>query len=128
MTGGRMSNLDQRRFERFRIEPMYSSVSVRTSGDLRAGNVEGHLYEVSEAGARLEVDAALAPGTSIALAMRLPGVATSIFVSGRVVWCADDDDDPGACRVGVCFTEFGSSADRAQLGHYLGSGYARRAA
>jgi len=123
-----MSNLDNRRFERFRVEPMYSSVSVQTAGDMKVRNGQGHLYEVSEAGVRIEIDEALAPGTSVSLDMRLPGEVESIFVTGRVIWCADPEDDPGARRMGVCFTQFATPAGRAQLGRYLGSGYARRAA
>ena len=123
-----MSNLDQRRFERFRIEPMYSSVTLQITEDVLERSVDGHLYEVSEAGARLEVDEPLAPGTPVSLDMRLPGEAASILATGCIVWCADAEDDPGARRMGVSFERFSTPVGRARLCRYLGSGYAHRAA
>ena len=121
-------SIEQRQHERFRLSPMYTSVTVQRVDGLSLRSIDGHAYDISESGARIELDEALSPGERIALCLRLPGNANSIFVSGRIIWLHDDEDDPGARRMAVHFTRFLNSDDRTRLVRYLGSNAQRQAA
>lgn len=119
---------EKRQQERFRLEPMYSSVTVQRVEGMALQSLEGHAYDISASGARIELDQALAVGERVALCLRLSGETGSIFVSGRVVWTHDDVDDPAARRMAVQFTRFLTPADRARLLRFVGCGDRRRAA
>ena len=126
MTAPQPSEL--RRYERFRLEPMYTSVTVQRVEGMKLQTIEGHAYDISEAGARIELDEALPVGERIGLCLRLPGESRSIFASGRVVWVHDAEDDPGPRRMAVEFTRFLGAEDQSRLMRHVGPRAAPRAA
>lgn len=108
--------------------PMYTSVAAKRSADDTAEEIAGHAYDISEGGARIELDRALEPGESIAIDFTLPGATSTVAASADVVWVNDEIDDPGPRRMALRFTSFRSSEDHDRLRRYLGSGVVRRAA
>ncbi len=120
--------INARSYDRFRLEPMYTSVTVRRVHDMKMERFDGHAYDVSEVGARVEIDAALEANEDIAISLGLPGVEREIVASGRVIWVADDSDDPAARRTAVQFVRFATPEDRARLLRYLGTAGLRRSA
>jgi Tfp pilus assembly protein PilZ len=120
--------INRRRHERFRVRPMYTAVMVQRIDGMSMTTFEGHAYDLSESGARIDVDETLSIGERIAMCLTLPGEAASIFVAGRVVRVFDVEDDPAARRVGVQFTRFLHEGDRARLMRYLGFSAERAAA
>jgi hypothetical protein len=110
----------RRAYERLRLDPMYTSVTVQRIDGLSVQRIEGHAYDISMSGARIELDEPLCVSDPVALCFRLPGENTSVFVSGSVVWLNDEDDDPCARRIAVRFSRFLSDRDRARLVRYLG--------
>ena len=77
---------DRRRHERFTVDPMYSAVAVsplatsnRTSNGREGEHVEGHVdsqvdghvYEISLGGIRLELDEPLPVGTRVSVEVTL---------------------------------------------------------
>jgi c-di-GMP-binding flagellar brake protein YcgR len=123
-----MSNIknsfNRRAFERYRLTPMYAGVTARTN-EL---DLQGHVYDISEGGARIELDEALPPGQQLQVKLALPGMAAQVAASAEVVWVNDQIDDPGPRRMALRFSGFGSTRDRARLIHYLGHGLDRVAA
>ncbi|MBT8487051.1 MAG: hypothetical protein HKO59_09865 [Phycisphaerales bacterium] len=110
---------EQRRCERFRLEPMYTSVclqEVAESGPPR----DGHAYDISESGVRLEIDEPPAVGAFVQVDLNLPADPQPIAASGRVVWTNDEDDDPAARRMAVRFESFATDSDRVRLNRFLG--------
>lgn len=122
------SQSNRRQHERFHLEPGYASVAVQRVEGMTLQTLEGHAYDISVSGARIELDQPLQLGERIAMCLSLPGEANSIFVSGRVVWAHDDEDDPGARRMAVEFTRFLAPEDRARLLRYVGGRSGRQAA
>jgi Tfp pilus assembly protein PilZ len=119
------NSFNQRQHERFSLTPMYTAVTV-TAPD---GEVfEGHAYDISIGGARLEIDRALLIGDEVSVAFELPGWPEPVHASGPVVWVNDDQDDPGPRRMALRFTAFASGADLKRLVRYVGSGMVYRAA
>jgi hypothetical protein len=114
---------NRRRVDRFTVEPMYSSVSVVHKG-AEAG--EGHVYEVSLGGVRLELDEALPKRAPIELEITLPGCPEAIAAKGRVVEVFDVADDPGPRRMVVAFESFKAGAEDT-LKRYLEQKWLRRA-
>lgn len=113
--------IDRRRFERFATAPMYTTLSVRTM-DESFFTRHGHAYDLSEGGARFELDEAVEPGTAVGLRILLPawavedgdlGLSKAIFVVGNVVWC--DTAEPGPAQMAVVFTRFAREEDRQRL-------------
>jgi len=115
-----------REYDRLQLEPMYTSVTVQRAEGMSLRSVEGHAYDVSEAGIRIELDDVLTVGEPVSMSLRLG--AEIIFVSGRVVWVNDEIDDPGARRAAIQFTSFSSAGDRDRLVRHLGPGHRRRSA
>ncbi len=114
--------------ERLPLEPMYTSVTVQRIDGMVLKSIEGHAYDISESGARIELDEPLYQSERIAVCLRLPGNSTSVFASGRVVRVHDEEDDPGARRVAVQFSRFLSAEDLARLRRYIGGNHTQRAA
>ncbi len=108
--------------------PMYTSVQAKRLADDATEEIAGHAYDISERGARIELDQALEPGDSIAVDLTLPGATSTVSVSADVVWVNDAMDDPGPRRMALRFTNFRSDEDQDCLRRYLGSGLVRRAA
>lgn len=114
---------NRRRVDRFTVEPMYSSVSVTHKG---RGAGDGHVYEVSLGGVRLELDEALPRRAPIELEITLPGCPDAIAAKGRVVEVYDAADDPGPRRMVVAFESFKDGAE-ATLKRYLSQKWLKRA-
>ncbi len=123
-----VSTFEPRAFERFLLEPMYTTVTVRRAEDMSLRTHDGHAYDISEAGVRIELDEPLAVGEQVAMTLGLPGEKRAICVSGRVVWVHDELDDAAARRLAVVFTRFGSPQDHARLVGHLGNTWHRRSA
>lgn len=121
------SHIDRAAHDRFTVDPMYSAVTV-SSGDGTAAQatVEGHIYEVSLDGLRLELDIALPIGAPVTVAMSLPGCTATIEARGRVSHVFDEIDDPAARRMVVDFETFADGA-RATLARYLDQKWLRPA-
>ena len=102
---------------------MYSSVSVTHRGR-EAG--DGHVYEVSLGGVRLELDEPLPKRAPVELEITLPGCSGPIAAKGRVVEVFDVADDPGPRRMVVAFESFKEGAE-AMLERYLSQKWLKRA-
>lgn len=127
-----MQLLNRRKYERFDVAPMYTAVAVRLlpSGE---GILEGHVYDLSEGGAKFELDEPLEPGAKVLMQITLPGGdgesgGRSIFVFAEVVWDGWDEDEPGPVRMAAAFTRFGGAEDRDRLLRFLSGRRVRRAA
>lgn len=122
---------NRRQFERFAVIPAYTEVVVRLPGKTEA--LEGHAYDISEGGVRMELDHSIEPGTSIIVEVKLPpgnarsGGIEEVLARGTVMW-ADDDGVPGPVRMGVLFDEFASNVDRDRLLGRFATGAYNRAA
>lgn len=134
-SGSMHPTINRRRFERFELPVMYTSIGVRRLESERF-DFEGHAYNISEGGVMFELDQAIDPGTPIALRVDLPpavlasgdmGPGRSVFVFGNIVW-VDDSDGPGPVRVAVAFTRFARTGDRDRLLRIFAAGKLRRAA
>lgn len=125
--------VNRRRFERFRLPPMYTPIAIRPMAAGEPG-LDGHAYDISEGGVRFEVDHAIAPGTPVAIEITLPAVQETkeperrVQAFGSVVWTDEDPDEPGPVRMAAVFTRFAGLADRARLLGQLSSGGFSRAA
>lgn len=119
---------ERRLHERFTLAPMYTDVTVQRVENLSLDRFEGHAYDISESGVRIELDVALEIGQGVALHLSLPGQDTPMFVAADVVWVNDELDDPGPRRMALRFTDFIVETERARLLAYLGNAITRRAA
>lgn len=122
---GDFNSVNRRRHERFRLQPMYADVRAARGGD---APLDGHAYDISESGVRIELDVPLDPGDHVDVELKLPGNATDVRASAAVVWVGDPEDDPGPRRMALQFESFATTADRNRLFAYLGSGVERAAA
>ena len=129
-------HIERRQFPRFVVEPMYTPVGARVEGGADGEDapfdLEGHAYDISEGGARFELDRAVAPGTAIAMRVFLPGVGErdegrSVLVYANVVW-SEDTDEAGPYRTAAVFTHFARAGDRDRLVRHFASGRYRMAA
>ncbi|MFM7133422.1 MAG: PilZ domain-containing protein [Planctomycetota bacterium] len=125
------ANGERRRFPRFEVDPMYSSVSVRPAESSSATDGDGlvrhgHLYDLSLGGARIELDEACSAGETLAVEIELPGCPKPIAATARVVRVFDELDDPGPRRVCVEFETFATGA-REMLSRHLAQGWLRPA-
>lgn len=119
---------DRRQHSRRRLLPMYTPVTVQQIEDLKIGRLEGHAYDISETGVRIELDEPVEVGRTVALHIQLPGQTTEVFVAGEVVWVNDVDDDPGPRRLALRFTDFLTDGDRSRLLAFVGDSVERVAA
>lgn len=116
--------IEQRQTERFRLEPMLTSVEVTRAGGMPA---DGHAYDISETGLRFELDEPVPAGEFVSVTLQWPGAGPAIQVDGEVVWVHLAEDDPGPRRMGVRFTSV-EPAMRARLRWNLGMSGRRLAA
>ena len=123
---------NRRRHERMKLQPMYTSVAVqRIEQKDRCFNImrmKGHAYDLSQSGARIEVDEPLEVGEQVAMVVTLPEEPKGIFMAAEVVRVHDEEDDPGPRRAGVRFKEFLSPYDRNRLLELVGDDDVRQAA
>lgn len=116
---------NQRQHERFTLAPAYTWIQITT----QTGEVcEGHAYDISIGGARVEIDHPLEIGERVEVMIELAGWTEPIHASGEVVWMNDAQDDPGPTRMAISFTQFSSGEDLKRLARYVGSGMVYRAA
>jgi hypothetical protein len=129
--------MNRRRFERFSLRPMYTSVSLHRRGDCQSHRLDGHAYDICEGGLSVEVDEAVAPGERVAVEIDLPGCPRVIRADGEVVRLEDDFGSLaadrslaliGPARVAVRFDRFATDEDLPTLRRYLGQGWLQRAA
>lgn len=110
---------EQRRQPRLKLAAMYSVLEARPAGETQP-LWEGHIYDVSLSGMRFELDAAVEPGTAIAVRGTLPGVEHVRFqATGTVVRVHDDDPHISPTRMAMHFDRFESDADERSLARYL---------
>ncbi len=104
---------NRRVHERFDLPPMYTTVIACCHGSGDDRRLHGHVYDISQGGARIELDEPLAPGERVTIDLELPGSGKAMMARGSVVWVNDDADDPGPRRMAVRFD--GSGVARAAL-------------
>ena len=121
-------NQKRRGHQRIRMQPMYTAVTACTSDRDNGLRLEGHVYDISRGGVRIELDEALDPGETVQLHLDLPGATAAVNASASVVWVHDELDDPGPRRMALQFTGFREDADRDRLGDYIDREAGRRAA
>ena len=123
---------ERRRHTRFKVVPMYSSIHVhRASLGASLGGqpgLEGHVYDISEGGARFELDEPLEDGERVSIEIVLPGCNKLIAVTGKVVRINDAEDDPGPRRMALMFDAFADEASRDALRRYLDQRWLEKAA
>ncbi len=102
---------------------MYSAVTARRQDpegdDVSAGELHGHIYDISQSGLRIELDEALQPGESVALVLDLPGTFSTLAASASVVRLHDDEDEPGPRLMALRFTGFADRTHKDRLLCYL---------
>lgn len=119
--------VNRRRFERFRLQPMYTPISLCRLDNQRV--LEGHSYDISEGGVQFELDEPIESGTPVAIEIALPRPGrrpTTIEVLGNVVWT--DESEPGPVRMAVEIKSFALPEDRDSLRQYVAIGRIARAA
>ena len=119
--------INRRRHERFALPAMYTTLEATRSAHYDDARLTGHVYDISEGGARVELDEPLPPGEPLQIRFTLPGETTDIQAHADVVWVHSEEDDPGPRRMALRFTDFVTSADHQRLLRYLGT-HVRRAA
>jgi hypothetical protein len=98
---------------------MYTLIRARLSGMQRYCWM-GHIYDISAAGMRFELDSDLEPGTTVDVRAMLPGQNHFTFdVTGKIVRLHDDSHERGPVRMGMVFTHFHSTKDKQTLLEYL---------
>jgi hypothetical protein len=120
---------DRRRFPRYVLPSMYTSIAVRPM-ECEGFQWEGHAYDISEGGMRFEIDEPVAPGTQIAIRIELPGAHSlriaerrPVYVMANVVWLEEEDlEQAGPVRMACVFKQFVQPGDRERLMARLKSG------
>jgi hypothetical protein len=113
------TGLNRRAADRIVMVPMYTAVTAQRNTQQGRQHLEGHAYDISANGVRIELDEPLAPGERVAMNIRLPGDLSDVAASGEVVWVHDSHDDPGPRRMALRFADFRSPHDRDRLTLYL---------
>lgn len=128
-------NTDRRRFPRFDLEAMYTTIAVRTL-ETDTFSLQGHAYDVSEGGLRFELDRGLECGTQIAMMINLPtmnagsdarGPESAVYVFATVVWI-EDENEPGPIKMAAVFNRWARQGDHERLLAELSKGTYRRQA
>lgn len=107
---------------------MYTTLEATCPSQADGARLHGHVYDISEGGARIELDEPLPLGEPVQVRVTLPGETRGIDARGDVVWVNDADDDPGPRRMALKFTDFISGADRDRLLRFISAGASRVAA
>jgi c-di-GMP-binding flagellar brake protein YcgR len=117
---------ERRAHGRFVLAPMYTAVEARRASG--AAILDGHAYDISEGGVRIELDETLDDGEAIDLSVRLPGEAEMITATASVVRNANRRTDLGPMQVALKFKRFASEADHRRLIEFFGHGWGVHAA
>ncbi len=104
--------VNRRRFERFSLRPMYTSVSLHRRGEAGTHRLDGHAYDICEGGLSVEIDGEV---------VRLEDDFGSLSADRSLALI-------GPARVAVRFDRFASDEDLPTLRRYLGQGWLQRAA
>ncbi len=117
-----LNPVDRRRHPRFAVNAAYTSARLRRQRD-DAFTLDGHVWDISEGGVRLECDEPIDPGTPVAVQIDLPSVGEfsddvdgpgrAVFVIGNVVWC--DIEEPGPAQLAIAITRFAREGDKSRL-------------
>ena len=95
-----MKSSERRRFPRI---PETVTVKYRVSGELASTWCEVATQNVSAGGVRFRVPEQLGPGTTVALQIKLPGLAQPLHVKSQVAW--SQLQASGVTEVGVEFLD-----------------------
>ncbi len=114
-----MQQYNRRVHERFDLATGYTSVTATQNGRMWGG----HAYDISEGGARIELDEGFDADHPVELALHLPGETRPLDVTASIVWVSDNDGDPGPRRLAVQFETFSTAFDRQRLLRYLGASF-----
>lgn len=126
--------INRRAFERFRVNPGYTAVSVRVLPDEESFSREGHVYDLSEGGVQFELDFPIEAGSTVSMKIEVPWSAPisdatndgAVYVTGNVVWT--DTEEPGAARMALAITRYDREGDKERLIRALGVSRCLRAA
>ena len=105
------STNERRVTARFALRPDVSRVVVHNDGAL----MEGHVYNLSATGIRLELDEALAVGKQVEVDFFFAGILKAIHFTGVVTRVFDEIDDPGPRRMGIEIQSFASDTDELRM-------------
>jgi len=127
-------SINRRQFERFRVNPGYTAVSVRVEPDEQGFTRDGHVYDLSEGGVQFELDFPIEAGSTVSMKIEVPwstpisdaGNDGSVYVTGNVVWT--DTEEPGAARMALAITRYDRAGDKERLIRALGVSRCLRAA
>ena len=109
---------ERRENQRFTLRPDVSRVVVHCD----MNPLEGHAYDLSNHGIRLELDEALVQGQRIEIDLFTTGNINAIHFTGIVKRIFDEDDDPGPRRMGIEIKRFGSKMDEIRLNAFVNCG------
>lgn len=116
---------DRRRHERVQLPPMYTLARVRLAGDSQY-RWTGHIHDVSQSGALLQLDQDLPPGSMLEIRALLPGSEQVRFhARGPVVRLHVSDHGLGPTRMAVRFDAFARQQDALDLSRFLQAGMAQ---
>ncbi len=124
--------INRRQFERFAVNPGYTSTAVRVHPDQSTFETQGHIFDISEGGICFELDMPIEPGSTISMQIDIPstvgdtGPGRAVFVTGNVVWC--DIEEPGPAKMAMAITRYDRAGDKRRMIHALGNTGYRRAA
>jgi hypothetical protein len=117
------TSFERRRHERTALPAMYCLVEawpVTAGESAREPGREGHVYDLSIGGARIDLDEPPMPGSELELKLHLPAAGAAVGVRGTVARLFGSEDDPICPRVGVRFVRFDDPADETRLRRFLG--------
>jgi hypothetical protein len=115
--------LNRRNAERFKLGTALVAVVVGAHGRTAEtkGFFEGHAYDVSQDGIRIELDSTLPVGTPVEVEMHMPGMG-AIRLIGEVAREFDEIDDPGPRRMGIHVVRGATAADMTRFERLLDQG------
>lgn len=115
--------VNRRNAERFKLGTALVAVVVGAHGRTAEtkGFFEGHAYDVSHDGIRIELDSTLPVGTPVEVEMHMPGMAAMRLI-GEVARVFDEIDDPGPRRMGIHVVRGASAADMSRFERLLEQG------
>lgn len=112
-------SINRRQFERFTVQPEYTSAAVRVHPDQTQFGLEGHITDISEGGICFDIDEPIEPGQTISMRIDIPehagdiGPGRAVFVTGNVVWC--EIDYAGAAQAAMAITRFDRAGDKQRM-------------